>query len=481
LLNRAGVGLASPFGAAKTTKRCIEDLFITEKVLKCSLLLGLTRTGEIRVYQSFNHKKNDNGTKKNMTSNSIVIVGGGHSGAQLCASLAELGQGSRIHLVCEEPVLPYQRPPLSKAFFKKAGESAQSIRAASWYEQQGIQVHLGDPVKSVDPDKHIVQLSSGQTLSYAHLVLATGTRARQLPSLPTNLDNVHTLRTAQDANHLRAALESVKRVTFIGGGFIGLELAATLQSLGKHVTVLESQPRLLSRAVSAELSAHVLSTHQAAGLDVRMESQIKGFEFESHRVTRIELANENLEVECVVLGIGAEPEDALARQIGLTCEQGIVVDAHMKTSHSHIWAVGDCTRFPWTNDMTTLRLESVQNANDQARVAAQSIMGQMVSYQPVPWFWSEQGSMRLQMVGLMPQLPHVAKTVRRPFTAPAQPASGENAGFSLFHYQGERLVCVETVNAPMEHMMARKILEQGLSPSPSAVADTATPLKNWLT
>lgn len=413
-----------------------------------------------------------------MNSNSIVIVGGGHSGAQLCASLAELGQAARIHLVCEEPVLPYQRPPLSKAFFKKEDESVQSIRAQAWYDQHGIQVHLGDPVKSIDPDKQVVHLASGETLPYAQLVLATGTRARQLPSLPTNLDNVYTLRTAQDASQLRAALQGVERVTFIGGGFIGLELAATLQSLGKQVTVLEVQARLLARAVSAPLSAHVLDVHQKAGVDVRLDTQIKGFAFESHRVTHIELANETLAVESVLLGIGAEPEDALARQIGLTCEHGIVVDSQMKTSNPHIWAIGDCTRFPWTQEMPTLRLESIQNANDQARVAAQSISGQEARYQPVPWFWSEQGGMRLQMVGLMPDNPH---TVKRPLAAPAQASGAASEGFSLFHYQGEHLKCVETVNAPMDHMMARKILEQGLSPAPAMVADNATPLKNLLT
>ena len=156
-------------------------------------------------------------------------------------------------------------------------------------------------------------------MPYAQLVWATGTRARQLPSLPTNLDNVYTLRTAHDATQLRSALQGVERVTFIGGGFIGLELAATLQSLGKHVTVLESQGRLLSRAVSEELSSHVLDVHQKAGVDIRLNSQIKGFAFESHRVTHIELADETLAVECVLMGIGAEPEDALARQIGLAC------------------------------------------------------------------------------------------------------------------------------------------------------------------
>jgi 3-phenylpropionate/trans-cinnamate dioxygenase ferredoxin reductase component len=412
-----------------------------------------------------------------MTSNSIVIVGGGHSGAQLCASLAELGHAAHIHLVCEEPVLPYQRPPLSKAFFKKSDEPVQSIRAQSWYEQHGIQVHLGNPVRSIDTQHQLITLASGESLPYAKLVLATGTRARQLPSLPSNLDNVFTLRTAQDANHLRQALNQVGRVTFVGGGFIGLELAATLQSLGKQVTVIESQARLLSRAVSEQLSGHVLQIHQQAGLDIRLNSQIKGFAFESHRVTHIELADETLEVECVLLGIGAEPEDHLARQMGLRCEQGILVDSQMRTSHPDIWAIGDCTRFPWTAEMPTLRLESVQNANDQARIAAQSILGQEVHYRPVPWFWSEQGSMRLQMVGLMPAHAH---SVRRTLPPGPQATGGENQGFSWFHYADSRLQCVETVNAPMEHMMARKLLEQGLSPAPEQVADSSVALKNLL-
>ena len=402
-----------------------------------------------------------------MLSESIVIVGGGHAAAQLCASLVELGQGANIHLVCEEDVLPYQRPPLSKAFFKKADESIQMIKAQAWFDQHGIQVHLANPATHLNPVKKELQLRSGLTLPYGKLVLATGTRARTLPAIPQGTENVHFLRTAKDAQALRDQFSHLSSFTLIGGGFIGLELAATFNALGKKVTVLEVAPRLLARSISPHLSEHVLQTHLSAGVDIRMQSNIKGFEFEGHRLTRIELETGHLDTECVLVGIGAVAEEALALQAGLTCSQGVVVDESLRTSDPHIWAIGDCTRFPYHANGESLRLESIQNANDQARIVAQNLCGQASKYQPTPWFWSEQGAMRLQMVGLFES---ELTQVMRP---------GANAqSFSLFHYKHDTLQCVETVNSPMDHMMAKKMFEQKVSPPPTQVSDPNVPLKS---
>ncbi len=402
-----------------------------------------------------------------MSNDAIVVIGGGHAGAQICATLAELGQAHRVHLVCEEASLPYQRPPLSKAFFKKNDEPIQLIRAQTWFDQQGITVHLGGAVKNIDLQARVAHLASNKSLPFSKLVFATGTRSRRLSELPPSIENVHLLRTAQDAQQLRDTLPSAEQFTFIGGGFIGLELAATLNALGKKVTVLEVSPRLLARSISLELSEHVLKTHRDAGIDIRLQCDIKGYKFEGQRLTHIELKDDLLSVDRVLLGIGAQPELTLAQSIGLSCEGGIVVDDQMRASVPDVWAIGDCTVFPYAPMGGSLRLESIQNANDQAKVAAHSIMGQAASYKPTPWFWSEQGAMRLQMVGLMPKEPTTFKR-----------AGANEQAFSLFHYDQGALACVESVNSVMDHMMAKKFFELGIHPSPQEVCNPAVALKS---
>ncbi len=402
-----------------------------------------------------------------MSNDAIVVIGGGHAGAQICATLAELGQAHRVHLVCEEASLPYQRPPLSKAFFKKDDEPIQWIRAQTWFDQQGVTVYLGDAVKSIDLQNRVVHLASNKHVPFSKLVFATGTRSRRMAELPPSIENVHLLRTAQDAQQLRDTLPKTEQFTFIGGGFIGLELAATLNALGKKVTVLEVSPRLLARSISVELSEHVLKTHTDAGIDIRLQCEIKGYKFEGQRLTHIELKDDMLSVDQVLLGIGAQPELTLAQSIGLLCEGGVVVDEQMRSSVPDVWAIGDCTVFPYGAAGGQLRLESIQNANDQAKVAAHSIMGQPASYKPTPWFWSEQGAMRLQMVGLMPKEPTTFKR------------AGANAqAFSLFHYAQGALACVESVNSVMDHMMAKKFFELGVHPKPEDVCNPAVALKS---
>jgi 3-phenylpropionate/trans-cinnamate dioxygenase ferredoxin reductase subunit len=407
-----------------------------------------------------------------MSIDSIVIVGGGHAAAQLCAVLAEAGLGPRVHLVCEEARLPYQRPPLSKAFLKNPDETVQPHRAAAWFAEVGIHVHLADAAVSIDRAAQRVRLASGAELAYAHLVLATGTRARRLPGLPDDLANVAVLRSADDAERLRGQLAAAQHLTVLGGGFIGLEIAATARALGKTVTVLESAPRLLARSVSPELAVHVLETHRAAGIDLRLGVAVGGFQVEGGRLHALHVDGVKEGVELLVLGIGAAPEETLARAAGLDCANGIVVDACMRTSDPALLAVGDCSSFPEHGSGRRLRLESVQNANDQARSAAATLLGREAPYAALPWFWSEQGALRLQMAGLMPAEGSGGTRHRRPGATPAS--------FSMLHYMGERLVCVESVNAPMDHVMSRKLLEAGKSPAPDAACDPATPLKSFL-
>jgi 3-phenylpropionate/trans-cinnamate dioxygenase ferredoxin reductase subunit len=397
----------------------------------------------------------------------IVIVGGGHAGAQLCNALAGAGLGARVHLVCDEAELPYQRPPLSKAFLKDPQQALQWHRAEPWYAEAGITLHRADNALAIDRDAKLVRLRSGAALPYAQLVLATGAVARTLPALPVTLANVAALRSAADALRLRGLLDTAQHVTVLGGGFIGLEIAATARALGKQVTVLEAAPRLLSRSVSPELAEHVLVTHRAGGIDLRLGVKVGAFAIEGDRLASLSIDGQPHAVELLVMGIGAAPRTQLAQDAGLVCDNGIVVDEGLRTSDPAILAIGDCANFPEHGSGRRLRLESVQNANDQARTALASLTGQQEPYRALPWFWSEQGSLRLQMAGLMP-----ADGVRH------RRAGATSASFSILHYDGERLACVESVNAPLDHMAARKLLESGKSPAPAVACDPAVALKS---
>ena len=399
----------------------------------------------------------------------IVIVGGGHAGAQLCAGLAAAGLAARVQLVCEEPELPYQRPPLSKGFLRGPQEALAPLRDAAWYSTAGITVHRADPVLAIARERRSVTLRSGRELAYAQLVLATGARPRRLPHLPAPLANVAELRSAADARRLRSLLDAAQQVTVLGGGFIGLEIAAAARGMGKAVQVLESAPRLLLRSVSPELAEHALQTHRASGIDLRLGVAVGGFEVDGDRLAAIEVDALRQPVDLLVLGIGAVPEHGLASAAGLECENGVVVDEHMRTSDPAILAIGDCTQFPEPTSGRRLRLESVQNASDQARAAVATLTGAPQPYRALPWFWSEQGGLRLQMAGLMPA---DATRHRRPGATPAS--------FSILHYVGARLACVESVNAPLDHLTARKLLEAGRSPDPALAADPSIALKTHL-
>ncbi|HEY8707474.1 MAG TPA: FAD-dependent oxidoreductase, partial [Burkholderiaceae bacterium] len=283
------------------------------------------------------------------------------------------------------------------------------------------------------------------------------------------LANVAALRSAADALRLRSLLDAAQRLTVLGGGFIGLEIAATARALGKAVTVLEAAPRLLTRSVSSELAEHVLLTHRASGIDLRLGVTVGGFEIEGDRLDALTADGRREPVELLLLGIGAAPEHTLAGDAGLDCDNGIAVDACLRSSDPAILAIGDCASFAQASGGRRLRLESVQNANDQARTALATLLGREEPYAALPWFWSEQGALRLQMAGLMPA---EGTRHRRPGAAPAS--------FSILHYEGAQLVCVESVNAPLDHLAARKLLEAGRSPEPSVACDPGTPLKALL-
>ena len=404
-----------------------------------------------------------------MPTSPIVIVGAGHAGAQLCAALVESGLGPRVHLVCEEEVLAYQRPPLSKSFLKNTAEVIQPLKSDAWYQDAGITLYRSDPAVSLSPDGHKLRLKGGTELHYGQLILATGTRARRLESLPESLQNVLVLRTAADARSLRERLAQIKKITVLGGGFIGLEIAATARDLGLEVEVLESGQRLLARSVSATVAEHVRATHDANGVIFKFGVQVGDFDIQGNQLISMRVDQIAQSVELLVLGIGAVAETQLAQTAGLAVDNGILVDAAMRTSVPDILAVGDCANFPAKGAARRLRLESVQNANDQARVAAATLQGLDSSYTSIPWFWSEQGAIRLQMVGLMPD---EGIQYQRP---------GANASsFSILHYQGSKLMCVESVNSPMDHMVARKLIGAGIHPEPMRLSDGTQTMKSFL-
>ena len=400
----------------------------------------------------------------------IVIIGGGHAAASLCAGLNEAGLAKQVHVVCEEQELPYQRPPLSKAFLKSPTEGILFHKKEAWFTEAGISVHSADAAVSIDRGAKNVTLKSGATLSYDRLIIATGTRARRLPHLPENLSNVMVLRTAADAMKIRSALETAGSLTVLGGGFIGLEVAATAKALGKTVTVLEAAPRLLSRAVSPELSSFVEQTHKDSGIDIRLGAAVGHFEIDKNQLAALTVDGTHEPVELMLLGIGAVPEQSLAHDAGLKCGNGIVVDELMQTSDEHILAVGDCTSFHLNGAQHRIRLESVQNAMDQARTAVATIVGKNEPYKATPWFWSDQGGLRLQMVGLIPA--EGGTSYRR--------NSANPTSFSMLHYLGEQLVCVESVNNPQDHLAARKIIEGGKNPKPDVACNSEIALRSLI-
>lgn len=400
----------------------------------------------------------------------IVIVGGGHAAAALASALVREQLAVGAVLLTDEPHPPYQRPPLSKGFLKTADQALQPHRVEDWYREAGIVLRTGQRVERIDRERRVIVLASGEEQPYGRLVLATGARPRLLPGLSPELSNVAVLRDAADAARLREAMSRARALTVVGGGFIGLEAAATARELGLEVTVLESAPRLLMRAVSAEIAEHVRAVHEAAGIRIRTEVRTGAPRIEGDRVASIDVDGVAEPVDLLLLGIGAVPRTELAEAAGLACDDGIVVDPAMRTSDPLVLAIGDCTRYPCTRHGCAMRLESVQNANDQAAAAAATLAGRPAdTYSALPWFWSDQGTLRLQMTGLMPAR---GERYRRP---------GAAAGsFSVLHYVDGRFVCIESVNIPADHIVGRKLLEAGKSPDPAKISDPAVTMKSLM-
>ena len=395
----------------------------------------------------------------------VVIVGAGHAGVELAAALRQKGFAGSIDLVSDEADLPYQRPPLSKEYIKRPGKPLL-LKPQQFYADQTVTLHAGVRVEGIDRDGRRVTLSSGGHLPYDHLVLATGARNRKPPVPGIDHPDVIELRSLVDAEKIVARIGSWKRVAIIGGGFIGLEAAGLLTMMGIACDVVEMAPRLMGRAVSPTVSAWFRDYHHGKGVQLHMPQQVAKVRHEGGRAI-VELAGGDLiHADAVLLAAGVVPNVELAREAGLAVDNGIVVDSMLGTTDPAISAIGDCANYPSVHLSAMARLESVQNATDQARTLAARLMGEAKPYAAMPWFWSIQGDARLQIAGLTK--PGLAEVVR------GDPSSGK---FSAFLFDGERLQALASVNAAADHMAARRIIDRGIAITPSAAADMSADLK----
>ncbi|MHC1481623.1 NAD(P)/FAD-dependent oxidoreductase [Frateuria aurantia] len=400
----------------------------------------------------------------------IVVVGGGQAGADCVNALRQQGFSGRLSLIGDEPRLPYRRPPLSKACLLGQGTlDSLSLRPASAYEKLDVEVRTGQSVEHLDRKARQLQLLDGSQLGYDRLVLATGSRARRWTLAGGDRRNVHYLRTAEDLERLLPDWQPGRRLVIIGGGYIGLEVAAAARQHGLDVTVVESQPRLLARVAPPLLSDFYLQLHRDHGVEFALGQGVSQLLGEPD-IKAVELSDgRRLDCDLVVVGIGSIPNTGLATESGLEVNDGIVVDASMQTSDASIWAIGDCCRHFNTFYQTSLRLESVPAAQEQAKVAAAAIMGKPLPVHAVPWFWSEQYDVKLQMIG-------------QPVAEAAQVLRGDPAGadFSLCQLQDGRVVAAATVNRAQEFVALRRLVGERLPVDATVLADPDCSLKNLL-
>src|SRR5215216_5023881 len=383
-----------------------------------------------------------------MTAGPVVIIGAGHAGFQLAMSLRQHGFSERIALLNDEGHLPYQRPPLSKAYLKgTGGPDSLMFRPEKFYSDQNIDL-ISDRAVSIDRAARKVLLGSGASLDYGHLVLATGARNRLLDIPNANLENVRYLRTLDESEGLRKQIAPGQRVVVIGAGFIGLEFAATARAKGLEVDVIELAPRVMARAVTAEISEYFQSQHAAAGIRIHLGVQVTSIESDGSNVTGVSLSDgRHIKADLIVVGVGVLPNVELAAEAGLKVAAGIVVDEHLLTSDPNISAIGDCALFASPRFGGSLRLESVQNATDHARCVAARLAGDAKTYDGQPWFWSDQGDDKLQIAGLTTGYDRVM--VRGDPT---------QRSFSAFCYRSGQLVGIESVNRASDHVFGRRIL-----------------------
>lgn len=401
---------------------------------------------------------------------SLVIVGAGQAASQLVASLRSEGYAGAITMIGDETHLPYQRPPLSKSFLK--GEIAPDrllIKPAEFYAEARCTLRLNTSVTRIDRATRTVTLSDGAELSYTTLVLATGSRIKKLPIPGTDLPNCFYLRGIDDVDQIRPHLQPDKRVAIIGAGYIGLEVAAVAVKRGLKTSVIEAMPRVLARAASPQVSAFYEEEHRRAGVDLRCHVRTESVA-RTGDILAVSTSSGIIPADFVLIGVGINPNVELARDAGLEIDNGIVVDQFARTQDPRIYAIGDCANLP--NSYASggrVRLESVQNAIDQAKHAALAIMDRKKPYDEVPWFWSDQFDLKLQIAGL--------GTPDDQIVLRGQPSS---RSFAAFHLREGVVTAVEAINAAPEYMMGRRLIAARARVAPERLADKAIPMKDML-
>jgi 3-phenylpropionate/trans-cinnamate dioxygenase ferredoxin reductase subunit len=405
-----------------------------------------------------------------------LIIGASQAGLQIAVSLREAGDTGRITLVGEESHAPYQRPPLSKAYLLGGTDLEKLwLRTPEFLAQRDISLVTGERIERLELDgtgpSGTACTVGGRRLTFDRLALTVGARPRRLEAPGADLDGVTYLRTADDAALLRGLQSDAESVVVIGGGFIGLEAAAVARAQGKHVTVVEAADRLIGRAVAPVVSEFYRAAHARRGVDVRTDARVTWLAGRNGHVQAVELSDGTwIPADLVIVGIGVVPRTKLARQLGLECDGGIVVDRFARTSNRNVVAAGDCTVQPHPQSGAgRVRIESVQNAVSQAKAAAASLTGRREPNDAVPWFWSDQYELKLQIAGL--SIGHDHHVVRGDL-------DGES--FSVLYYREDRLVAVDAVNAPGDYMAVRKALTQGATIAAAAAADSSVPLRELI-
>jgi 3-phenylpropionate/trans-cinnamate dioxygenase ferredoxin reductase component len=401
----------------------------------------------------------------------VVIIGGGHAAGQCVVSLRMKGWRGEITIIGEELTPPYQRPPLSKAFL--AGDLAAErllFRPEEYYAKENIDLQLGRQAVRLDRAVKKVHLDDGQVLEYSKLVLATGSRVRRINVPGADLEGVSYLRSIADVAALQDKMQPGARLAIIGAGYIGLEVAAVAAKRGLEVMVFEAADRVLERVTSPEVSRFFDQLHRSHGVEIRLGANVEGFTGKD-RVTGVSLKNgEASPCDFAIVGIGIIPNTDLAEKSGLAVRDGILVDKHTRTADSHVYAIGDCTRHPSEYAGSYLRLESVHNALEQAKTAAAAICGDEIAYDQAPWFWSDQYDLKLQTVGI------------RDDRVDAQIIRGDPAdkAFSVFYLAGDKIVAVDSINAPADHMISRRLIAANKPIDANTLADISFDLKSLL-
>ncbi len=398
----------------------------------------------------------------------IVVIGAGQAGASLVARLRAKGHAGEITLIGEETAAPYQRPPLSKAYL--LGEMAAErlhLRAPEFYGEHNITLRLGVAVDSINPAAKTIWMAGGEAIHYDELALTTGSIPRHLPAaVGGDLEGVYTVRTLADVDAMRAEFRPGRRVLIVGGGYIGLEAAAVAAKLGLDVTVVEMARRILARVAAAETSDYFRALHLKQGVVILEGVGLETLVGEA-RVTGAQLSTgKEIPVDFVIVGVGIQPASRLAEAAGLAIDNGIRTDSHGRTSDPHIWAAGDCASFP--HGEGRLRLESVQNAIDQAELVADNMLGEGLDYTAMPWFWSDQYETKLQIAGLSTGYDHIV--TRGP----------DGDAVSFWYFNGDRLIAVDAMNDPRAYMVGKRLLEMGRTVEPAALANPDTNLKSLL-